>query len=208
MKSAHFPKILFVLCFSSTVVSLTPVPVSAGQMYMQWVARHTSAESGTDFAHDIALDPHGNVYVTGESEGDYLTVKHDREGTEHWWIRYDGPAGGDDRPWAIAVDDSGNVYVTGRSTGIGTNYDCATIKYSPSWTRLWTARYDGPAGGDDASYDGPGSSTDWLHAVSMDGRGKLFVAGYSYGLETNIDYAVIRYELGPPHHRDQGPLHK
>ncbi|MHC4158660.1 MAG: SBBP repeat-containing protein, partial [Planctomycetota bacterium] len=51
----------------------------------------------------------------------------------------------------IAVDSNDNIYVTGASYGSGTNYDYATIKYSPDSNQpVWVARYNGP-----------GNSYDW-----------------------------------------------
>lgn len=62
----------------------------------------------------------GNVYVTGESQGDngdldYATIAYDSDGNQLWVARYDGPANGDDSAVAVALDSSGDVYVTGSS---------------------------------------------------------------------------------------------
>ena len=69
-------------------------------------------------------------------------------------------------PRGIAIDASGNVYVTGYSIGVGTFYDYATVKYSPSGTRAWVARYNGP-----------GNTKDRAWAIGIDGRGNVYVAG-------------------------------
>jgi uncharacterized delta-60 repeat protein len=101
---------------------------------------------------------------------------------EKWVAKYNGPANGEDRAQAVAVDASGNVYVTGRSKGAGTDFDYATVKYSPGGQRLWVMRYNGPANGED-----------WAQAVAVDGSGNVYVTGRSKGAGTDFDYATIKY---------------
>jgi len=113
---------------------------SAGQQ--QWLADFSGGNNTANFASAIALDSSGNVYVTGMgcgygNDSDYATVKYNSAGEQQWVARYDGPGHNLDTAMAIAVDPSGNVYVTGRSTGSGTDYDCATVKYSPSGQEAW-----------------------------------------------------------------------
>ena len=101
----------------------------------RWVARYDGPGSGFDYAHAIAVDNVGNVYITGESEGsgtdhDYATVMYDSSGVEQWVARYNGPGNDDDIAYALAIDNASNVYVTGWSKGLGTGNDYATIKYS------------------------------------------------------------------------------
>ena len=83
-----------------------------------------------DIAFDISRDNSGNLYVTGESDGngsaeDYATVKYDSSGNQIWVKRYDYSGQFGDYPYAIDIDDYGNVFVTGES-----NRDILTIKYS------------------------------------------------------------------------------
>ena len=91
----------------------------------QWVARYNGpVASASDRANAVAVDAHGNVYVTGESEGpgtqtDYATLKYDAQGVQQWLARYNGPENTFDIATALAVDTSGSVYVTGRSAYIG-----------------------------------------------------------------------------------------
>ena len=136
-----------------------------------WVRRYNGPVNNCDYAHAIAVDGSGNVYVTGESPGsgtiwDYATVKYDANGNELWVRRYNGPGNGDDRANAIAVDGSGNIYVTGYSYGSGTSFDCATIKYDANGNELWVRRYNGP-----------GNGNDYAKAIAVDGSGNVYVTG-------------------------------
>ena len=154
----------------------------------QWVARYNGG--GYDYATAMAIDGAGNVYVTGLSDGsetrdDYATVKYNTSGVEQWVARYDGPESYRDVAYAIAIDDAGNVYVTGGSGGSGTGEDYATVKYNPSGTEQWVARYDGPE-----------SDYDRARAIAIDGAGNVYVTGKSKGsgTDTDYDYATVKYD--------------
>lgn len=64
----RFPGILFalVLVFSLAAIAL-PSPVLAAQPSEAWVARYDGPVNWFDYAHAIAVDDWGNVYVTGMS---------------------------------------------------------------------------------------------------------------------------------------------
>ncbi|MFO0981502.1 MAG: hypothetical protein U1E76_07065 [Planctomycetota bacterium] len=70
------------------------------------------------------------------------------------------------------------------SVGAGTDYDVATLKYSPSSNLLWERRFDGPASGfDDCSTDRDRASDN------------VYVAADTYSLGTgSYDFAVLKYD--------------
>jgi outer membrane protein assembly factor BamB len=81
---------------------------------------------GPQFSHNVAgalaIDPKGNVIVTGTSTRfgstqDYATIKYDPDGTTLWVARTGSSGtlfnGGD----AVTVDALGSVYVTGTYAG-------------------------------------------------------------------------------------------
>lgn len=153
-----------------------------------WIARYNGPANESDLSFAIAVDGLGSVYVTGGSEGsgtgyDYATIKYNTTGAEVWVARYNGPTNYSDYAEAIAVDGSGNVYVTGVSEGSNTSYDdYTTIKYTPTGTEAWVARYNGP-----------GNAYDYVKDLAVDGLGNVYVTGRSEGLDTDFDYATIKY---------------
>ena len=81
------------------------------------------------------------IYVTGSSydstnQADYTTLKLDAiNGNILWEERYDY-ASLDEFPVAISLNSSGHIIVTGGSATSVTDWDIATIKYSPLGTQL------------------------------------------------------------------------
>ena len=153
----------------------------------EWVARYNGPANGWDGGNAIAVDNAGNIYVTGSSDGigtlyDYATIKYSPSGVEQWVVRYNGPGNGSDEACAIAIDDSGNVYITGYSEGSGTGSDYATIKYNSSGVEQWVVRYNGS-----------GNMADGAGAIVIDNLGNIYVTGFSVGSGTESDYATIKY---------------
>ena len=77
-----------------------------------------------DYAYSAAADSSGNLYVTGESRGGFISKYH-TDGSRAW-TRH-GVSGND-----LAVDLSGNVYVVRFSEGL------ALTKLNPDGGVLWT----------------------------------------------------------------------
>ena len=137
-----------------------------------WAARYDAPQSTSqapvgDKAKAVAVDAAGNVYVTGNSGGDYATVKYNAAGQQVWASRLAGGSAVD-----VALDPAGNVLVTGSAAG-----DYATVKYSPSGQQLWAARYNSPTNGVDAA-----------KVVAVDAAGNVVVTGSSAA-----DYATVSY---------------
>ena len=116
-------------------------------------------------AYGVAIDPAGNVVVTGYTNGDFdgahagnttddvFVAKFDSSGNRTW-LRQFGVAGVADRGYAVATDTTGNVYVTGYTRGdLGaTNVgdkDVYVAKLDPSGAQLWLQQF-GSAGEDKA----------------------------------------------------------
>jgi hypothetical protein len=153
----------------------------------QWCSVFEGSGPGADAWTDITIAADGVVYVTGSSAGalgglDLVTMKYDGDGMEQWAAYYNGPVNGEDGATSIATDSDGNVYVTGYSEGSGSGLDYVTLKYDRSGNQIWTARYDGLAGGEDRA-----------NAMAVAGDGSVFITGCSAGIGTGLDYATVGY---------------
>jgi hypothetical protein len=143
------------------------------------------ATFGSDVPFWLALDPAGNVIVTGKSFLDgsgirFVTLKYDSNGNLLWKARYQG--GFESR--RVATDAAGNVYVAGVSgTGLPANY--VTVKYDPNGNLLWARIYNGPFN--------PGLSDD-LRSLAVTPGGQVAVTGRSGGGVTIFDVATVLYD--------------
>ncbi len=156
----------------------------------QWLRTKNGSAGLVDWAHCIATDAAGNVYVTGHSDGqiykrlgfstviirtfyDYLTIKYDTNGNELWQRTYN-VSNGNDVPHSMKVTPDGTVYITGEGNG-----DMLTLKYNSAGTLQWAHNYYGSAGRDVGN------------AIVVDGTGAVFVAGMVTSNQT--DYVTIKY---------------
>jgi uncharacterized delta-60 repeat protein len=106
-----------------------------------WVRYYNGSANREDLPFDIAVDVNGNAYVTGWSTDsatglDYLTIKYSPLGELLWQKRYNGPANGRDEALSLFLVNNGDLFVTGGSSGDGSDFDFATVKYSPCFGRL------------------------------------------------------------------------
>lgn len=99
-----------------------------------------------------------------------------------WEKRYNGTGTGYDNAASVAVDAAGNVYAAGSSTGATGNLDYTVVKYNSAGVEEWSARYNGPANGEDNGY-----------LVRLDNAGNVYVSGSSTGAGTGLDYAIVKY---------------
>ena len=163
-----------------------PSLVYRTQIYGRGNANSLPAAGDTNLGKNaLAVDPAGNVYVTGTTfnglNSDYLTVKYSPQGTILWRAVANGAGNGNDFAYAIALDAGGNVIVTGSSQASGySNY--LTIKYDASGNEQWRASMDGAMQRDDEAY-----------VVAVDGSGHIFVTGVANAYTGNSDYVTVKY---------------
>jgi uncharacterized delta-60 repeat protein len=155
---------------------------SSGVVDTAWVRHYASRLiHPSDEATAITSDVNGNIYVTGRSEDELVTVKYNSNGATVWVAYYNETRESFEKASAIAVDVSGNVYVTGWGGGSmyygphGGHY--LTVKYNPAGIQQWVAQYDGTE-----------TFLDYAIAIVVDASGNVYVAGTS-----GYDYATIKY---------------
>ena len=151
-----------------------------------WVKRYNGSADDNDYAYRAALDPSGNVYVTGQSvetgsDNDITTIKYAANGDEIWVRHYDGPAHGYDAGQSIAVDADGNAYVTGNHT-LATGLECVTLKYSAAGDLLWTS-----------SFNGPDATGGVFISIALDDTASAYVTGFVFSGGAG-DSATVKYD--------------
>ncbi len=152
-----------------------------------WSAGHGTA--ARDFPVALALDPLGNVLVTGTSGAapvfDVLTVKFAAsDGAVLWSATYASPEGLSDAAGGIAVDAAGDAFVASYAEG---GQAFRTIKYrSADGLALWVASYDDPL-----RLEGETAG------IVLDASGNPVIAGTSYSAMTydgeKADYLTLSY---------------
>ena len=119
----------------------------------KWVARYNSPGNRNDNAKAIAIDPKGNVIVTGETDDVYVlgsansatTIKYDPSNGQQINIDiydalpniYSGTNTNGEEANSVTVDPNGNIYVGGNSAG------GLIIKYDSSLNRNWIKNMPG-----------------------------------------------------------------
>ncbi|MCX6159771.1 MAG: SBBP repeat-containing protein [Ignavibacteriae bacterium] len=173
------------------VLIICYVQVSA-QVTADWVKTYNGNFLGS-YAHNVALDGAGNVYVSGlghdsiTQDKDLVIIKYNPSGVFQWAQKYNGPGNQDEYGDYLAVDAAGNVYATCTSLGSGTGRDFATIKYNTNGVLQWVQRYNGTGNGNDNVY-----------GIGVDNSGNVFVSGWGYGpipgfSVSGMSFTTIKY---------------
>ncbi len=151
--------------------------------------------SDDDYAHDLAIDSSGNIFITGKTyssdypvtEGAYDTTYN---GLRDVFVsRLDNNLssllsstfiGGSDNEYAhvLAIDSSGNVFITGRTES--SDYPVTEGAYDTSYNGLrdvFISRFDNNLSNLLSSTFIGGSDNEYLDAIGIDSSGNVFVAG-------------------------------
>ncbi len=110
-----------------------------------WASRYEgSLAAGEEAPYAIALGTNGEVYVTGESDTNYLTIRYSQVGEEVWVASYKPEIS---VPSDIVVDDRGDIMVTGTSHFQDSSARICTVKYDGDGSELWAECYGEPVMG-------------------------------------------------------------
>jgi hypothetical protein len=166
------------------------VAYDASSGTQRWVKRYDGPAHDNDDASSVGVSPDGTkVFVTGDSVGlssrDYATIAYNAStGHQLWARRYVGQRSAGTASALAVGPDGTSVFVTGWSWSSTSQWNYATIAYSPlTGHQLWAKRYNGQGNGDDLAS---------AIVARPDGRG-AFVTGRSIGSSTAWDFATIAY---------------
>jgi hypothetical protein len=156
-------------------------------------------------SESIALDPSGNVYMTGtfsspqvsfgnitlnnSDSTDIFTVKYDSSGNVLWAKRAVGNR--QDYSQCMSVDGNGNAYLAGYFNSSSISFSNHTIANSHTgFYDIFLVRYD-VDGNVDWVKSANGYFSDRASSVSCDDNGNVFLAGYFYSSTMFFDTDTI-----------------
>lgn len=154
-----------------------------------WTVGYNGMGNNNDIPADIAIDVNGNVFVTGKADADatintnndYATLKYNSNGIQQWVKTLNGSANLSDAANTIAVDASGNCFVSGLSNESNSQKNGTTVKYNATGVQQWI-KY----------YNAEGDNSDNGSAITVDGSGNSYVAGYTFGNGSERDICVVK----------------
>ncbi|MBS4027967.1 MAG: T9SS type A sorting domain-containing protein [Ignavibacteriales bacterium] len=149
---------------------------------------------GKEFLSGLAIDPAGDIYVTGyrmigalaQNNIDFITVKFlGSTGDTVWSKRFNSVSNEKDFARAIvysSVDTS--VIVSGDALIVGQNYNYYTIKYkATTGDSVWAISYN----------NNNSTNEDNVVAMTIDSAGSVYVTGTSLGIINDI--ATVKYTM-------------
>ncbi len=171
-----------------------------------------------DAGRAIAVDPSGNIYLTGSTYStdfpilnayqptnkgsrDAFIVKLNSSGAVVYSTYLGGSARqrsgmpADDHGYGIAADSQGNAYVTGESRSTDFPATITGLTNSPNWGEAFVAGF-GPTGALLFSSLIGGSDADTGDAIAVDSSGAVWVGGGTQSMNMPVTAGVIQNSFG------------
>lgn len=126
----------------------------------------------------------GGVAVTGQFNGDIVTIKYDADGNRAWGATEGGTEA--DSGKAVKMDGAGNVIMAGYYGNGARKKDIYLVKYASDYGTSGTkATY---------THDSINHGDDVPHALSLDGAGNVYVAGQTYSYASGEDFFTAKFD--------------
>lgn len=143
---------------------------------------NVGAINDRDFFNSIDLDNGGNVFVAGQSDQNFLTVKYSSAGNPIWIQNY-SYSNFPDSACVIKLDANDNVVVAG-IFGEPVDADFGIVKFKNDGTFIWAKKYANSAGSDDVLTD-----------MVIDSIGGIYVTGWeTSSFTTNYNFMTLKYD--------------
>jgi uncharacterized delta-60 repeat protein len=150
-----------------------------------------------DWAASVAIQSDGRIVVAGLSSGildDFAVVRYNADGSLDTSFGVGGMVttdfrGGEDAGAGVALQLDGKIVVAGRAYNYGgsNSDDFALVRYNANGS------LDTSFGAGGMVLTAIGSGEDSGTSLAIQSDGKIVVAGYSYSISNNDDFAVVRY---------------
>jgi hypothetical protein len=160
------------------------VGMYVSKLHKQW-AQIWGTNNSIDNGRTVAFDSNNNVYVAGETSGDFGDKDNGTSGVNAFltklnsngviqWSKIVGSTG-NDYIRAIGIDSNNNIYACGFTNGnlhgntlVG-NSDAFLMKFNSAGTRQWTKTVSSD-NGDDA------------YGIAIDSNNNVYITGYTTGI--------------------------
>jgi uncharacterized delta-60 repeat protein len=162
----------------------------------------TGGYVATDFgdleqAFAVAIQTDGKIIVGGlargaSTGGDFALARYNSDGSLDAGFGTGGKVmtdfhGYDDKTSALAILSSGKIIAAGQSNDVATNFDFALAQYNPDGS------LDSGFGTGGKVVTNFYNAIDEVHALVIQGDGKIVTAGIAYGAPSQADFALVRY---------------
>jgi uncharacterized delta-60 repeat protein len=155
-----------------------------------WTRRYDGTANDSiiksDYAQALTVDDSGNVYVSGRAGEsgtwyDATTIKYGPDGATRWITRFDWGENALDGAGEIKIGPDGAVYCAGYTeTNIG-YFDMLLFKLTPTGEVDWQRIYNYV------------SDDDSVTAMCVDRFANVYITGYSYTVEGDLDWVTLKY---------------